>query len=121
MRDFLLIMKEHGYFKDDRWNKSESTYSFETGSVIEFFSADQGEEKLLDLKRELAALGVARKGKLKFWLKAALPVSILNLEKLLENGDLASLKPGTRLVVDGVEKNGTRVASHVTINPELSK
>jgi hypothetical protein len=38
-----------------------------------------------------------------------------------ENGDLASLKPGTRLVVDGVEKNGTRVASHVTINPELSK
>jgi hypothetical protein len=38
-----------------------------------------------------------------------------------ENGDLATIKPGTRLVVDGTEEDGTRVASHVTINPELSK
>lgn len=41
MRDFLKIMKEHMYFKDDLWNKTESTYTFETGSQIEFFSADQ--------------------------------------------------------------------------------
>lgn len=41
MRDFLLIMQEHGYFKDDRWNKTDYTYTFETGSKIEFFSADQ--------------------------------------------------------------------------------
>lgn len=41
MRDFLLIMQEHGYFKDSRWNKSDFTYTFETGSKIEFFSADQ--------------------------------------------------------------------------------
>ncbi len=41
MRDFLLIMKEHNYFKDELWNISNSTYTFETGSVIEFFSADQ--------------------------------------------------------------------------------
>ncbi len=31
---------EHKYFKDDRWNKSDFTYAFETGSKIEFFSAD---------------------------------------------------------------------------------
>jgi len=41
IRDFLSIMEEHGYFKFKRWNKTESTYIFETGSKIEFFSADQ--------------------------------------------------------------------------------
>lgn len=41
MRDFLMIMQEHNYFKDDRWSKTEFTYTFETGSKIEFFSADQ--------------------------------------------------------------------------------
>ena len=41
MRDFLLIMQEHLYFKDDFWNKTDYTYTFETGSKIEFFSADQ--------------------------------------------------------------------------------
>jgi len=40
MRDFLNIMEEHKYFKPDRWNKSDFTYTFETGSKIEFFSLD---------------------------------------------------------------------------------
>lgn len=41
IRDFLNIMQEHKYFKDANWNKTDYTYSFETGSKIEFFSADQ--------------------------------------------------------------------------------
>jgi phage terminase large subunit len=41
MRDFLNIMQTHGYFKDELWNKTDSIYTFETGSKIEFFSADQ--------------------------------------------------------------------------------
>lgn len=41
MRDFLNIMQEHNYYKEDRWNRSDFTYTFETGSKIEFFSADQ--------------------------------------------------------------------------------
>lgn len=41
MKDFLDIMGQHNYFKDNRWNKTEGTYVFETGSRIEFFSADQ--------------------------------------------------------------------------------
>lgn len=41
IKDFLNIMIEHKYFKDDRWNKTDYTYTFETGSKIEFFSADQ--------------------------------------------------------------------------------
>lgn len=40
MRDFLNIMQEQGYFKDASWNKSDFTYTFETGSRIEFFSLD---------------------------------------------------------------------------------
>lgn len=41
MRDFESIMKEHRYFSDKRWDKTNSVYTFETGSRIEFFSADQ--------------------------------------------------------------------------------
>lgn len=41
IRDFLNIMQEHNYYKEDRWNKTDFTYTFETGSKIEFFSADQ--------------------------------------------------------------------------------
>lgn len=41
MRDFLNIMQEHNYFKDELWSKTDFTYTFETGSKLEFFSADQ--------------------------------------------------------------------------------
>lgn len=41
IRDFLSIMGEHNYFNEARWNKTESIYTFESGSIIEFFSADQ--------------------------------------------------------------------------------
>ena len=41
IRDFLNIMEANGYFKPELWNKTDYTYQFETGSKIEFFSADQ--------------------------------------------------------------------------------
>lgn len=41
IRDFLDIMKVQNYYKDDLWNRSDYTYTFETGSKIEFFSVDQ--------------------------------------------------------------------------------
>lgn len=41
MRDFLNIMQTQGYYKEERWSKTDYTYTFETGSKIEFFSADQ--------------------------------------------------------------------------------
>jgi len=44
MRDFLNIMREHGYYVDDRWNRSDFTYEFETGSKIEFFGVEQPEK-----------------------------------------------------------------------------
>lgn len=41
IRDFLSIMQEHNYFNDNYWNKTDYIYTFESGSKIEFFSADQ--------------------------------------------------------------------------------
>lgn len=40
IRDFLGIMELHGYYDENRWNKTDFIYTFETGSKIEFFSAD---------------------------------------------------------------------------------
>jgi phage terminase large subunit len=44
MRDFKNIMKQHGYWRDERWNATDSVYTFETGSQIEFFSTDNGDK-----------------------------------------------------------------------------
>lgn len=44
MRDFISVLQEHDYYEDTRWNKTDFIYTFETGSKIEFFSADQPEK-----------------------------------------------------------------------------
>ena len=41
IRDFLSIMEGHNYYDDARWNRSDQTYLFETGTRIEFFGADE--------------------------------------------------------------------------------
>jgi len=41
IRDFISIMQEQNYWKDNSWNKTDYIYQFETNSFIEFFSADQ--------------------------------------------------------------------------------
>lgn len=44
MRDFKNIMVSSKYWKDDAWNSTDSIYTFETGSQIEFFSADNADK-----------------------------------------------------------------------------
>lgn len=44
IRDFKNILKAHGYWKEGRWNITDSIYTFETGSQIEFFSADNADK-----------------------------------------------------------------------------
>jgi len=51
IRDFKNIMKEHNYWKDSNWSASDSIYTFETGSQIEFFSTDNG-DKLRGARRD---------------------------------------------------------------------
>lgn len=40
IKDFLNIMRQHGYYEELAWNRTINTYRFDNGSVIEFFSAD---------------------------------------------------------------------------------
>lgn len=51
LRDFKNIMKDHNYWKDSNWSASDSIYTFETGSQIEFFSTDNG-DKLRGARRD---------------------------------------------------------------------
>lgn len=51
MRDFKNIMQTHHYWNDKLWNVQDSTYTFETGSKIEFFSTDNG-DKLRGARRD---------------------------------------------------------------------
>ena len=51
IRDFRNIMESHGYWSDSLWNATDSIYTFETGSKIEFFSADQP-DKLRGARRD---------------------------------------------------------------------
>lgn len=51
IRDFKAILQEHNYWKDDNWNATDSIYTFETGSQIEFFSTDNG-DKLRGARRD---------------------------------------------------------------------
>ncbi len=38
--DFENIMKDRGYWKEERWNQTKHTYTFETGNKLEFYSVD---------------------------------------------------------------------------------
>jgi phage terminase large subunit len=51
IRDFKNILQTHKYWKDSSWNASDSIYTFETGSQIEFFSSDNG-DKLRGARRD---------------------------------------------------------------------
>lgn len=51
IRDFRNIMETHKYWNDKLWNQTDSIYTFETGSQIEFFSTDNG-DKLRGARRD---------------------------------------------------------------------
>jgi len=52
IRDFLKIMYDIGSFRESNWNRTTLTYVFNSGSFIEFFSADQG-DKLRGARRDV--------------------------------------------------------------------
>ena len=53
MRDFFEILKDLDIYSQERHNKSEHIYTFENGSIVEFFSVDD-EQKIRGRKRDLA-------------------------------------------------------------------
>jgi phage terminase large subunit len=52
LRDFLKIMDMVGLYQDAQYNKSSLTYTFNNGSFIEFFSADNS-SKLRGARRDV--------------------------------------------------------------------
>lgn len=40
MLDFQMIMKDRGYWNEDRWHGTQHTYTFETGNKLRFMSVD---------------------------------------------------------------------------------
>lgn len=52
MRDFFSIMKDMNLYDEKRHSKTENIYTFENGSWVEFFSADD-EQKLRGRKRDV--------------------------------------------------------------------
>ncbi len=58
MRDFLNIMQEHKYFQDDKWEKTNSVYTFATGTIIEFFGIESW-EKVKGARRDILFINEA--------------------------------------------------------------
>jgi len=58
MRDFLNIMQTQGYFVDTLWNRTDSIYKFETGSIIEFFGVESW-EKVKGARRDILFINEA--------------------------------------------------------------
>lgn len=53
MRDFFEILKDLEIYSSERHNKSEHIYTFDNGSIVEFFSVDD-EQKIRGRKRDVA-------------------------------------------------------------------
>lgn len=51
-REFIMMMKEYGVYDVKKHNKTENIISFDSGSMIEFFSVDD-EQKLRGRKRDI--------------------------------------------------------------------
>lgn len=52
-RDFVEIMAKLGIYDPKRMNKTEMTYTFENGSVLEFFATADNEQKVRGSKRDI--------------------------------------------------------------------
>ena len=52
IKDFIDLLLEYDLYSKDNHNKSNNTYTFDNGSIIEFFGADN-EQKLRGKKRDI--------------------------------------------------------------------
>lgn len=59
IRDFKFAMQDAGTWEEDRWSKSASAYTFDNGSVIEFFGINDAPGKALGPARHRLVLNEA--------------------------------------------------------------
>jgi phage terminase large subunit len=96
IRIFTGVLKSIGLWEQARWNISKSVYQFQTGSIIEFFSADRI-DKALGARRDWLYGNEINSLKLEVWDELARrseyiladfnPTSQFWLESWLENYD----------------------------------
>lgn len=58
MRDFIKIMRNLGIYDRNRHNKTDHVYTFPSGSIVQFISADD-EEKLMGLESDIVWINEA--------------------------------------------------------------
>ena len=59
IRDFRFAMEDLGFWEEQRWSKSTCSYTFDTGSVIEFFGINDSPGKALGPARHRLILNEA--------------------------------------------------------------
>jgi phage terminase large subunit len=57
-QDFIPMLKDMGLYSSSKHNKTDATYTFDNGTIIEFYGADD-DEKLHGRKRDIAWLNEA--------------------------------------------------------------
>jgi phage terminase large subunit len=58
MRDFFEIVKLAGYYSEEAHNKTEKTFTFPSGSMVEFFAIDE-DQKVRGRKRDILYINEA--------------------------------------------------------------
>ena len=58
LKDFLHIMKTHGYYKEHEYNRTDKQYTFPNGTVMEFFGIDD-EDKARGPRRDVLFINEA--------------------------------------------------------------
>jgi phage terminase large subunit len=71
IRDFLNIMEGHNYFNEASWNRTDYIYTFETGTKIEFFSADSS-DKVRGPRRDVLFINEANNIKFETYTQLAI-------------------------------------------------
>lgn len=78
MRDFFEVMREMNLYDQNKHNKTEHTYMFPNGSMVEFFSVDN-EQKIRGRKRHIAWANEANE----LWYDDFLQLNMRTVEKMI--------------------------------------
>jgi hypothetical protein len=80
----ILYQVSERYYKSDAAAIKFCRNQKKQDNIELVFRADDGKEQLMQLKRDLAAEGLTRKGKMKYWIRIALPAIALQAGELTE-------------------------------------
>lgn len=80
----VLYQVSDRYYKSDAAAIKLCRNQKKQDNVELVFRSDEGVDQLMQLKRDLASEGITRKGKMKYWVRVALPAMALQVGELVE-------------------------------------